>query len=240
LTTDWVGQQLSQIHGRRDLFVMDVTQLRGIAATAPYFHNNSAATLEEVLDLYDAFFLRVARMVPPPNLPPILSSNGLAVDRGFVTADERAGAGVPPKAIGLQVLWKEQSRRAHMKPSMVGVLALVCGVAVATNAGAEEKKGTEAKGLTLTGCLKAGDSAGTFKLTNVTGGPASTNKEWKLMGAPASLKMADHVGHKVSVTGTIMGTGKAAKAEGQPNAREESAQRHLQVQSFTHVAATCS
>jgi cytochrome c peroxidase len=73
-----------------DLGVMDVTQLRGISRTAPYFHNNSAATLEEVLDHYDAFFRRVARLNPPPNLPPILSSNGLVVDRGFVTVDERA------------------------------------------------------------------------------------------------------------------------------------------------------
>jgi cytochrome c peroxidase len=72
-----------------DLFVMDVTQLRGISNTAPYFHNNSAATLEEVLDHYDAFFRRVARLNPPPNLPPLLSSNGLVVDRGFVTAEER-------------------------------------------------------------------------------------------------------------------------------------------------------
>ena len=72
-----------------DLGVMDVTQLRGIDRTAPYFHNNSAATLEEVLDHYDAFFRRAARLNPPPNLPPILSSNGLVVDRGFVTADER-------------------------------------------------------------------------------------------------------------------------------------------------------
>jgi hypothetical protein len=128
-----------------------------------------------------------------------------------------------------------------MKANMVGVLALVCGVAVATSAAPVAKKSTTAgKGITLTGCLKAGDSAGTFKLTNVTGGPAATNKEWELLDAPASLKMADHVGHKVSVTGTIMGTGQAAKAEGQPNAREESAHRHLHVQSFTHVAATCS
>jgi cytochrome c peroxidase len=72
-----------------DLGVMDVTQLRGISRTAPYFHNNSAATLEEVLDHYDAQFRRVARLNPPPNLPPILSSNGLVVDRGFVTMDER-------------------------------------------------------------------------------------------------------------------------------------------------------
>ena len=72
-----------------DLGVMDVTQLRGISKTAPYFHNNSAATLEEVLNHYDAFFRRVARLNPPPNLPPLLSSNGIVVDRGFVTADER-------------------------------------------------------------------------------------------------------------------------------------------------------
>jgi cytochrome c peroxidase len=72
-----------------DLGVMDATQLRGISRTAPYFHNNSAATLEEVLDHYDALFRRVARLNPPPNLPPILSSNGLIIDRGFVTPDER-------------------------------------------------------------------------------------------------------------------------------------------------------
>jgi cytochrome c peroxidase len=72
-----------------DLGVMDVTQLRGISRTAPYFHNNSAATLEEVLDHYDAFFRRVARLSPPPNLPALLSSDGLVVNRGFVTADER-------------------------------------------------------------------------------------------------------------------------------------------------------
>jgi cytochrome c peroxidase len=72
-----------------DLGVMDVTQLRGISNTAPYFHNNSAATLEEVLDHYNALFRRAARLNPPPNLPPFVSSNGLVVDRGFVTEGER-------------------------------------------------------------------------------------------------------------------------------------------------------
>ena len=73
-----------------DLGVMDVTQLHGITGTAPYFHNNSAATMEDVLDHYDAFFRRVARLFPAPNLPPILSSNGQVVDRGFVKKEERA------------------------------------------------------------------------------------------------------------------------------------------------------
>jgi hypothetical protein len=42
-----------------------------------------------VLDHYDAFFRRLARLSPAPNLPPALSSNGVVVDRGFVTAAER-------------------------------------------------------------------------------------------------------------------------------------------------------
>ncbi|HSE21010.1 MAG TPA: hypothetical protein VLB68_05110 [Pyrinomonadaceae bacterium] len=73
-----------------DLGVMDITQLRGISKTAPYFHNNSAATLEEVVDHYLAVFRRAARLNPAPNLPPILSSNGLVIDRGFINPDERA------------------------------------------------------------------------------------------------------------------------------------------------------
>jgi cytochrome c peroxidase len=72
-----------------DLGVMDVTQLRGISKTAPYFYNNSAATLEEMLDHYGALFRRAAKTNPPPNLPPFLSSNGLVVDRGFVLPEER-------------------------------------------------------------------------------------------------------------------------------------------------------
>jgi cytochrome c peroxidase len=74
-----------------DLGVMDIPQLRGISNTAPYFHNNSAATLVDVLDHYDALFKGAARLNPPPRLPPFLSSDGLVVDRGFVTKDERAG-----------------------------------------------------------------------------------------------------------------------------------------------------
>ena len=73
-----------------DLGVMDVTQLRGISRTAPYFHNNSAATLEEVLDHYDAFFRFVVRQFAPPNFPAIVSSNGTTVDRGFIAPEERA------------------------------------------------------------------------------------------------------------------------------------------------------
>ncbi len=72
-----------------DLGAMDVTQLRGISRTAPYFHNNSAATLEQVLDHYDAFFRFVVSQFAPANLPAIVSSNGTVVDRGFIAPEER-------------------------------------------------------------------------------------------------------------------------------------------------------
>jgi cytochrome c peroxidase len=72
-----------------DLGAMDTTQLHGISRTAPYFHNNSAATLEQVLDHYTAFFRSVVRQAAAPNLPAIVSSDGTVVDRGFIAIDER-------------------------------------------------------------------------------------------------------------------------------------------------------
>jgi len=61
-----------------DFGAFDVPQLRGIARTAPYFHNNSAATLEEMLDHYDAFFRFVAATVPTA---PMLTTDGVHIDR---------------------------------------------------------------------------------------------------------------------------------------------------------------
>jgi cytochrome c peroxidase len=60
----------------------DVPGLRGISKTAPYFHNNSAATLEEVVDHYTAFFKRVQANLPPNvKLPPAISTDGVHADR---------------------------------------------------------------------------------------------------------------------------------------------------------------
>jgi cytochrome c peroxidase len=60
----------------------DVPGLRGISKTAPYFHNNSAGTLEEVVDHYTAFFKRVQANVPNGNkLPPAISTDGVNADR---------------------------------------------------------------------------------------------------------------------------------------------------------------
>jgi cytochrome c peroxidase len=42
----------------------DNTSLHGVSHTAPYFHNNSAATLDDVLDLYAEFFKQVRTINP--------------------------------------------------------------------------------------------------------------------------------------------------------------------------------
>jgi cytochrome c peroxidase len=60
---------------------LDVTGMRGLRKTAPYFHNNSAATIEDVVDHYTEFFKRVIAILPPTARPPVLSTDGINVDR---------------------------------------------------------------------------------------------------------------------------------------------------------------
>jgi len=45
--------------GQGDTQAMDTPSLRGIRRTAPYFSNNTAATLEEVVEHYKQFYKRV-------------------------------------------------------------------------------------------------------------------------------------------------------------------------------------
>jgi cytochrome c peroxidase len=51
-----------------DFEAFDVPQLRGIAGTAPYFHDNSHETLREVVDTYSRL---VIPNVPPMNMPAV-------------------------------------------------------------------------------------------------------------------------------------------------------------------------
>jgi cytochrome c peroxidase len=60
---------------------LDNSGLRGIAKTAPYFHNNSADTLEQVVEHYIAFFKRAQVNAPPGVVPPIATTDGVHFDR---------------------------------------------------------------------------------------------------------------------------------------------------------------
>ena len=77
LLTGYVGG----LPGLDDWEKLDVPGLRGLSNTAPYFHNNSAGTLEEVVDHYIAFFKRVQAAAAPGFVPPVTTTDGVHFDR---------------------------------------------------------------------------------------------------------------------------------------------------------------
>jgi hypothetical protein len=62
---------LEKVAGNQVFNRFDIPQLRGINATAPYFHDHRARTLEEVVKHYQAFFffINVVRGLPLPQMP---------------------------------------------------------------------------------------------------------------------------------------------------------------------------
>ncbi|MEP7247036.1 MAG: hypothetical protein ABI885_25590 [Gammaproteobacteria bacterium] len=74
--------------GPGDIQHMDIPNLRGIGRTAPYFINNTAATLEEVLEHYKQFFIRV--QIQNPAAPLLTTQPGVTppvIDRPFTDAE---------------------------------------------------------------------------------------------------------------------------------------------------------
>jgi cytochrome c peroxidase len=69
---------------------LDVNGLRGIAKTAPYFHNNSADTLEQVVEHYIAFYQRAQVNAPPGVVPPFTTTDGVHFDRQVVAEETAA------------------------------------------------------------------------------------------------------------------------------------------------------
>jgi mono/diheme cytochrome c family protein len=77
--------------GPGDIQKMDIPSLRGIAQTAPYFSNNTAATLEDMLEHYKQFFIRV--QVQNPAAPLLTTQPGVTppvIDRPFTDAETPA------------------------------------------------------------------------------------------------------------------------------------------------------
>jgi hypothetical protein len=105
-----------------------------------------------------------------------------------------------------------------------------CAVAFAANAQKGEKKGGSK---TVTGCLQKGDEADEFSLTGDDG------KLYDLRSS--AVKLGDHVGHKVTVTGTFKPEGyekdedeaKESKEKGQKEAGD------IQVKSLKMVSSSC-
>jgi hypothetical protein len=104
-----------------------------------------------------------------------------------------------------------------MKRSLIlglGVSIVTCAAAVAApqDAAQDAKKG---KTVTITGCLAAGPDAKIFVLNDAlpeaaakaepsaVAGKSTEMKSYQVMLGEPTLKLTDHVGHKVTLTGTV-------------------------------------
>lgn len=94
-----------------------------------------------------------------------------------------------------------------------------------------QKSGTNSGNLTVTGCLQKGDEADKFSLTGDEGEPYDPKS--------SSVKLAEHVGHKVTVSGKFKaeayekGQEKEAKEGGMKEAGD------ITVSSLKMVSSSC-
>ena len=114
---------------------------------------------------------------------------------------------------------------------------VVCAINASVVAGAEAKakakakaKATTASAVTVSGCLEHDDEV--FRLTDTGGAQAPKERSWKtgfirkrnsdlqVVDASKKLKLRDHVGHRVSMTGNV-------------------AEREMRASSMRHLAASC-
>jgi hypothetical protein len=116
---------------------------------------------------------------------------------------------------------------------LIPILCLsLCPVALIAQTAAPEKKAEKSQ--TVTGCLQKGDEAGEFSIKGEDG------KTWGLRST--SVKLDQHIGHQVTVTGSTTHETKAEeKKEGQmQNAGSKTEYADLTVSSLKMVSDTCS
>ena len=137
----------------------------------------------------------------------------------------------------------------------VGLSIVVCAAAVAAAhapAQAPAQDAQKAKTVTVTGCLAKGADATSFTLNDAM--PAAAEKEQSKeapkssemrsyrVSAPESLKLEGHVGHRITLTGTVdeAGTAKPGPAgtSGTPGGGKPTAT--LAATSMKHISPTCT
>jgi hypothetical protein len=99
-------------------------------------------------------------------------------------------------------------------------------------------KTTHKKARTLTGCLQKGDDANEYKLTTAKG------STWEIKSD--SLKLGDHVGHTVTITGVVSnakmhGMKEDAKAEAKEHGMDKDSTEHghMTVTNLSMVSDSC-
>ena len=110
-----------------------------------------------------------------------------------------------------------------LKCLLVGILALGLGTGMTYAAQREKPSDTDkgaGKTMTITGCLEKGDEAGEYSIKDTNG------KEYGLRST--NVKMANHLNHKVTVTGKMV-----------QNDKEKEEHQHVNVTDLKMVSTTC-
>jgi hypothetical protein len=117
---------------------------------------------------------------------------------------------------------------------LLGTILLVSLTAMYAAAGAADDKAAAQQ--TVTGCLQKGlENKGFFLLT-------ADGHHWELYPG-SKVSLADHVGHTVTVTGTVAKRSPAQEEKSQPYEKKEitsNGHADLQVSSVKMVSETCS
>jgi hypothetical protein len=115
------------------------------------------------------------------------------------------------------------------------IFATTAGLATAQ----DKTKTTHKKTRTLSGCVSKGDDANEFKLTTAKGAT------WEIKSD--TLKLADHVGHSVTITGVVSnakmhGMKEDVKDEAKEHGmgKKSTEHGHITVTDLTMVSASCS
>jgi len=117
-------------------------------------------------------------------------------------------------------------------------LALFMFAGTAGLATTQSKKTTHKKTRTLSGCLQTGDSANEYKLTTAKGGT------WEIRSD--TVKLGEHVGHTVTITGvvsnaTVHGMKEDVKAEAKERGidKDSTEHGHMTVTNLKMVSGSC-
>ena len=126
-----------------------------------------------------------------------------------------------------------------VKIAMTFIALFIFAGATALATAQDTTKTTHKKTRTLTGCLQKGDDANEYKLTTAKGGT------WEIKSD--TVKLGNHVGHTVTITGvlpnaTLHGVKEDAKAEAKEHGvdKDSTEHGHMTVTHLKMVSDGCS
>lgn len=118
-------------------------------------------------------------------------------------------------------------------PTIAMLMLGLCAASTAAAQMSKDKAMDETQ--TVSGCLQKGDEPGGFMIIG------ENNKHWELYGDKDML--AGHVGHQVTITGTVAHRTAKQEAKSQPHEKKEMGKRDhadLKVSDVKMVSETCS